>query len=167
MSFEIAQQLLRAGERVSFLGLIDTGLLNPPDERQSLRPRVDRRLFAFFEKLSWIREVIWKRWYILKLYLRQPIPYDHRTAWYDWLGRRAGHNYVPTPYAGHITMFSSAGNFERQQAHWGPLAGGGLTILEVPASHDDMVLPPHSKLLAEYFDTCLDAAVRAELTRLT
>ena len=29
VSFEIAQQFARAGERVSFLGLIDTGLLNP------------------------------------------------------------------------------------------------------------------------------------------
>jgi len=25
-----------------------------------------------------------------------------------------------------------------------------------------MVLPPHSKLLAEYFDACLDTAVRGE-----
>jgi thioesterase domain-containing protein len=165
VTFEIAQQLLREGERVSFLGLIDTGLLNPPDARQSLRSRVDHHLFAFFENLRSIREAIGKRWYILKLYLRQPIPYEHRTAWYDWLGRRASRNYVPTPYAGHITMFSSAGNFKRQQAHWGPLAGGGLTILEVPASHDDMVLPPHSKRLAEHFDACLDASARGESAR--
>jgi hypothetical protein len=30
----------------------------------------------------------------------------------------------------------------------------------MPADHDNMVLPPHSKLLAEYFDACLDTAVR-------
>jgi hypothetical protein len=32
----------------------------------------------------------------------------------------------------------------------------------MPADHDNMVLPPHSKLLAEYFDACLDTAVRGE-----
>ena len=69
---------------------------------------------------------------------------------------------MPKPYPGHITMFSSAGNSEQQRAHWGPLALGGLTVLEVPAGHDDMVLPPHSKLLAEHFDACLDTAVQGE-----
>ena len=36
------------------------------------------------------------------------------------------------------------------------LPGGGLTVLEVPAGHDHMASPPHSKLLAEYFNACLD-----------
>jgi thioesterase domain-containing protein len=59
-------------------------------------------------------------------------------------------------------MFSSAGNSERQRAHWGPLARGGLTVFEVPASHHDMVGPPYSKTLAEHFDACLDAAALGE-----
>jgi len=161
LSFEIAQQLVRAGERVSFLGLIDTGLFNAPGVGRpelSRGPRVSQQLFAFFERLLWIREVIWKRWYVLKLRAGQPVRYDHRPIWYDWLCCRASRNYVPKPYTGHITMFSSAGNSERQAAHWGPLAGHGLTMLEVPATHDDIVLPPHSKLLARHFDDCLDKA---------
>ena len=125
VSFEIAQQLVRAGESVSFLGLIDTTLVNPPsDSHQDLtrRLRVGHRLFAFFEKLNWISEIAWQRWYVLRLSLGQPVPYDHRTTWYDWVCRRASRNYVPKSYAGHITMFSSVGNSERQKAHWGPLA---------------------------------------------
>jgi hypothetical protein len=59
-------------------------------------------------------------------------------------------------------MFSSEGNSEWQRSHWGPLARGGLTLLEVPAGHAPMVSPPHSKLLAEHFDVCLAAAVRGE-----
>jgi hypothetical protein len=62
-------------------------------------------------------------------------------------------------------MFSSAGNCQRQRANWGPLACGGLTVLEVPAGHDAMASPPHNKLLAQYFDACLDAAVRSETKR--
>ena len=165
VSFEIAQQLVRAGESVSFLGLIDTTLVSPPsDSHQDLtrRLRVGHRLFAFFEKLNWISEIAWQRWYVLRLSLGQPIPYDHRTTWYDWVCRRASRNYVPKSYAGHITMFSSAGNSERQKAHWGPLATGGLTIFEVAATHDDIVLPPYSKLLAKHFNDCLDVTARRE-----
>ena len=160
MSFEIAQQLVRAGESVSFLGLIDTILVNPPSNSHqdlaSRRLRVGHRLFAFFEKLNWISEFAWQRWYVLRLSLGQPIPYDHRTTWYDWVCRRASRNYVPKSYGGYITMFSSAGNSERQKAYWGPLATVGLTIFEVAATHDDIVLPPYSKLLAKHFDDCLD-----------
>jgi thioesterase domain-containing protein len=63
---------------------------------------------------------------------------------------------VAKPYPGHITTFSSEGNSKRQRENWSPLARGGLTVLEVPAGHIDMILPPHSKLLAEHFDACLE-----------
>jgi thioesterase domain-containing protein/acyl carrier protein len=165
VSFEIAQQLVRAGESVSFLGLIDTILVNPlNDSHQDFarRLRVGHRLFAFFEKLNWISEIAWQRWYVVRLSLGQPVPYDHRTTWYDWVCRRASRNYVPKSYARHITMFSSVGNSERQKAHWGPLATGGLSIFEIAATHDDIVLPPYSKLLAEHFDACLDVTARRE-----
>jgi hypothetical protein len=65
-----------------------------------------------------------------------------------------------------MTIITSAGNSEQQSANWRPLAHGGLTVLEVPAGHNAMLLPPHSKLLAEYFDSCLDATVREEKTAL-
>ena len=117
---------------------------------------VVRLISVFFEKLGWIREAALKRWYILKLRLGHPIPHEHRPTWHDWLCGRASRNYVPKPYTGHITMFSSVGNSERQKAHWGPLATGGLSIFEIAATHDDIVLPPYSKLLAKHFDDCLD-----------
>jgi thioesterase domain-containing protein len=101
---------------------------------------------------------------VLDLWIRlgRSIPYKHRPAYYERLRRRASRAYVHKPYTGHITIFSSAGNSERQRAHWGPLARGGLTVLEVPAGHNDMVLPPHCKLVAEHFDACLDAPMRGE-----
>ena len=168
VSFEIAQQLVREGERVSFLGLIDTVFHDKPFEpnsRVSLAARVSSRVYDFFDKLRWIRPVVLKRWYILKLRLGRPIPYELRPAYYDWLCSRANRRYTPQSYYGYITMFSSAGNSGLQRAGWGPLARGGLTVREVPAGHDDMVLPPHSKLLAEYFDACLDATERRDCTQ--
>ncbi len=176
VSFEIAQQLVRAGDRVSFLGLIDTGVLGRPvegwplvSEAVRLSHKV-RRVHSFqdllFGGLRYIGWVVWFRlldlWFRLldlRFRLGRSIPYEHRSTYYDWLCTHATRGYVPKPYPGHITMFSSAGNSERQRAHWGPLAHGGLTVLEVPAGHGDMASPPHSKLLAEHFDACLDATL--------
>ena len=170
VSFEMAQQLVREGERVSFLGLIDTTFRDAPAEALPLvseavrlshkvRPahrfqdllsgglRFTRREVMFRRHDRWIRQ-------------GRAIPYEHRPGYHDRLCVRASRGYVFKPYPGHIAMFSSIGNSERQRAHWGPLAGGGLTVLEVPAGHIPMLHPPHSNLLAEHFDACLDAAAR-------
>ena len=165
VSFEIAQQLVRQGEHVSFLGLIDTGLRGTPVEewsRMSAAKRLSRRAYGFFRKLRWIRNALLMRQLDLRIRLGLSIPYEHRPTCYDRLCVRASRDYVPKPYPGHITMFSAVGNSGRQRANWEPLARGGLTVLEVPAGHDDMVLPPRCKLLAEHFDARLDAAVRGE-----
>ena len=168
VSFEMAQQLIRAGERVRFLGLIDTGFRVPPVEGRPLMSeavhlsRRVRRVEGFqdllFQGLRFMRNAV------LDLWIRQgrSTRYEHRAAYYEWLCTRASLNYVPKPYPSDITVFGSAGSSERQRAHWGPLDRGGLTVREVPAGHNDMVLPPHSKLLAEHFDACLDATMRGE-----
>jgi acyl-CoA synthetase (AMP-forming)/AMP-acid ligase II/acyl carrier protein len=169
VSFEIAHQLVRQGEHVSFLGLINTVFRNVPFDPM---PRV-RHIHGFhdllfrgmrslrFRGLSFMK---YTRNLLLDLWVRQgrSIPYKHRSSYYVWLCSRASRHYVPKPYTGHITMFSGAGNSERHRAHLGPIARGGLTVLEVPAQHEHMVFPPHSRLLAEYFDSCLDATMHSE-----
>jgi amino acid adenylation domain-containing protein len=180
VSFEIAQQLVHAGERVSFLGLIDTMVRDKPAKRwpfvsETVRlSRKVRHALGFQDllfrglrfirsKVRVIRLAVWFR--LLDLWIRQrrSIPYYHRPAYYSsWICHWASLDYVPKPYPGHVTMFSSAGNPERHRAHWATLARGGLTVLEVPAGHIDMIFPPYSKLLAEQFDACLDAAARGE-----
>jgi long-chain acyl-CoA synthetase len=162
VSFEMAQQLVREGERVNFLGLIDTFFHEPPvngrplmSEAVHLSRRV-RHVDSFrdliFHGLRFIRNAVLDQW------VRQglSIPYEYRSAYYEWLCTRAVLNYAPRPYPGRIAMFSSAGNSALRRAHWTPLARDGLTILEVPAGHVDMVLPPNSKILAKHFDECLN-----------
>jgi thioesterase domain-containing protein len=170
VSFEIAQQLVREGERVSFLGLIDTVFRNTSgspllSEAVRLSGKV-RDVQGFQDLLARGREFIkwriWCRLFDLWYRLGRSIPHEHRSSYYAWVCKRAKLYYAAKPYLGHITMFSSAGNSENQRAHWGPLAPGRLTVLEVPANHDEMILPPHSKRLAEYIDARLDAAVRGE-----
>ena len=138
---------------------MDTGLRNVSAERGSqAEKRFGRNIDDFFVKLRWITHVVSKRMYNLGLKLGYPIPHERRPGHYDWFCSKASNGYVAKPYAGHITMFSSSGNSERQRERWGPVARGGLTIIEVPATHDDIVLPPHSRLLARHFDDCLDKA---------
>jgi thioesterase domain-containing protein len=172
VSFEIAQQLVRQGERVSFLGLIDTvgdrerwswvseavGLSRKVQGIRSLRELLFRGLGYVRLRGEHLRNPILDLWHRL----RRSIPYKYRPTYWRWLLYRANRAYVLKPFPGHITFFSSAGNSERRREHWGPLARGGLTVFEVPAGHYEMIQPPHSKLLAEHFDACLDAAERGQ-----
>ena len=158
MSFEIAQQLVRDGEQVSFLGLIDTAFRASPlgPSRKAMGPgRFGRRFWNLIRHPQYIWDKVFVRVFDVWLGLGLSVPHRYRARYYDLLCIRATRRHVAKPYSGRITMFSSAGNSERQKAHWGPLALGGLTVLEVPGSHHDMMLPPHSKRLAQYFDECL------------
>jgi hypothetical protein len=123
VTFEIAQQLVREGECVSFLGLIDT-VFHPDwvSEAARLSGKV-RRVRGFQELLfRGLRYIFLRvRYPVLDLWFRLggSIPYKYRRAYYDWLRFRASRNYVHKSYTGHIMMFSSAGNSERQRAYWG------------------------------------------------
>jgi len=184
LSFEIAQQLVRAGECVRFLGLIDTYLRDTPvieglplvSEAVHLSRKARRRAHGFYDLLlrglgfiKWrlieaptaIRKALLFWRYDRRIRQGRAIPHEYWLTYHDRLCVRANRGYVTKPYPGHITMFSSVGTSD-QKADWAPLALGGLTVLEVPAGHAHMVFPPHSKLLAKYIDGCLDAAVRAE-----
>src|SRR5262249_42577988 len=153
VSFEMAQQLVRAGERVSFLGLIDTARHASVEGSPMLSEAVRlsekvRRVEGFQDLLArgWIF-IKWRVWCrVLDLRFRQgrAIPHAHRISYYGWVCTRARFYYAAKPYIGHITMFTSAGNSGSQRARWGPFARGGLTVLEVPAKHADIVLPPNS-----------------------
>jgi thioesterase domain-containing protein/acyl carrier protein len=179
VSLEIAQLLVREGEPVSFLGLVDTILHDRPFEEwprvseavvlirkvrhvTSFQGLLYRGVRSMRSRLRYLPHALWCRLLDLWFRLGRSLPNEQRSAYYKWLCKRATRGYTPKPYAGHITMFASAGNSEQRSAQWGPLARGGLTVLEVPAAHHEMVASPHSKLLAEHFDACLNAAERGK-----
>jgi amino acid adenylation domain-containing protein len=183
VSFEIAQQLVQEGEHVSFLGLIDTSFRNMTVEASpwvSEAVHFGRKVHdahdfpdLFFRGLRFVKRQVFRAPIFIRnevLFWRhdrwirngRAIPHEYQPAYFERLSVRANRKYVPKPYPGHITIFSSSGNSERQRAHWAPLALGGLTVLEVPAGHNDMILPPHSKLLAEHFDARLGPIMPVE-----
>jgi thioesterase domain-containing protein len=93
----------------------------------------------------------------LRKSLKRTMSHTQRSDYYDLLSRRAKRRYVPQPYPGPLTIFASIdNNSEWQRQCWQPLVQGGLTVLEVPAGHNDMCYPPHSKFMAEKIDDCLE-----------
>src|SRR5262245_7694283 len=150
--------------------MIDTHLRHPPAPSRAARLRsavqelrVQQVPLYFFLRV-WkslssrmrARKRVAERWLNARRgFLKLTMSDIQRSDYYEWLCARARRQYVPRPYSGHLTIFSSAGNSEWQRLCWEPLVQDGLTVLEIPARHDEMIWPPHSKRLAEKVDDCL------------
>jgi acetoacetyl-CoA synthetase len=169
--FEMAQQLVQAGERVNFLGMIDTSLRHPAVPSRVARLRSGMQGLRAQQVPLYLLLQVWKslafrmrtrkraaalRLNAARASLESPMSDTQRSDYYEWLCARARRQYVPRPYSGPLTIFSSAGNSEWQRLCWRPVVQGDLTVLEIPAGHNTMISPPHSKLLAEKIDDCLD-----------
>jgi acetoacetyl-CoA synthetase len=172
-ALEMAQQLTRCGETVSFLGLIDTSL----DGRHEIAgegaaSRVGRHLrqirgnapmpyvlSRLSKTLSYYRTIATRAVRQLPNELRvltgRPIPYQKRAECYQHMFVAASRRYRPKAYDGAIVMFSAKGRTERHRARWSSIAQRGFIVYEVPANHFDIVWPPDSALLAQHFDAAL------------
>jgi thioesterase domain-containing protein len=180
--YEMAQQLMRQGEDVAFLGLIDTYAPKGRKKRETAVPRAARHVGALRKRN--LREMIA---YIgthaaknlkyscaaLRLAALERLPpalgtplikppsYGMRPDLYESMHKKANQRYVPQPYSGRMAVFSAEGLSEFHERHWQPLTLGGLTVIEIPgANHQSIVWPPHSAKLAAAFDACLDRASR-------
>jgi amino acid adenylation domain-containing protein len=175
VALEMAQQLLRAGERVAFLGMIDTnreGRFEVAGEQlasrvtrhlQRLRGKdalgyVATRALKTINSYAAVAAETARQWpNALRHRLGRPVPYEGRASCYRSIFARASRRYAAHPYAGAIVMFARNGATERHRQRWRPLALGGFTVHEIPANHVDIVWPPYSAMLANHFDACLDS----------
>ncbi len=186
VAFEMAQQLVRQGETVAFLGLIDTFEKSAPKNRETVAPRAARhaaelRQRTLREMASYIGMRVAKNLdYAMAVarltaleylprgigsrFVKSPL-YTLRPDLYRSIHRQASRRYTSQPYAGSIALFSAKGMTalfsakgmtEFHRTYWQSRALGGLTVTEIPAGHTAMVWPPYSALLAESFDACLD-----------
>jgi amino acid adenylation domain-containing protein len=176
VALEMAQQLRRRGEAVDFLGIIDTNAGATRAKRETGPARARRHMRALLvQDLRGTRSYLHVRvrkslaygfaaaslhvaphlpkWVRTRLF-RSP-RYILRSDLYWGICKRIAHRYVAKPYAGRVVMFSAKGMTNRHRAFWGPLALDGLTTFEVPAGHSQMVLAPHSAILAAAFDAGL------------
>jgi len=186
VAFEMAQQLHKQGQKVAFLGLLDTFVPSSfkPVSFQTRLYRHVRNFFRFGPK------------HLLKMTKRSynRVYYGYNCKLYQRLGltltphlkrrylniciRQAVKDYVPQLYPGQVTLFRASESppmgwyylgrdfptpddwYERDPQHgWGDLAGGGLEIHDVPGSHGTMLKELYNvEKLAEKLRVCFDQA---------
>jgi amino acid adenylation domain-containing protein len=170
VAYEMAQQLVRNGQQVALLALLDHSPPEPGDideglDEISLMQRffdgrveidpesleamsVDQRLAYFLQQATSLKLVppdlgISQIKSYLKVYRANV---------------RALRSYSAEPYAGRITLLRT--KYEIAGADdtlgWGALAAQGVDVFEVPGKHSDMMTEPHLNILAQYLKACLD-----------
>ncbi|MBT9332222.1 thioesterase domain-containing protein [Paracidobacterium acidisoli] len=173
VAYEMARQLLAAGETVGLLGMLDTWqpsymkrLPNPG----SLPVRVYQRLrlvWLGMRRLNLPHKMI---------YLRNRLRNRALRVFYRYLAARgggkisesmksvrdinwiAGIQYPVLPYAGQVTLFRATGENDwrlPQDLGWGAVAAGGVDLHPLPGDHGQVLAEPNVSLLAEQLDACL------------
>jgi len=159
IAYEMAQQLLASGERVSFLGLLDTpapGYVFPLSVR--LRRHTDElRARTWLARGSYIGHTvpaIIRQRLLNKLPHNLPVPTPQGS-----IDRR---HYHPDSYPGHIVLFWATEGWARlnrtPDLGWARLADGGLSVRVLPGRHHTMADGPNARVLARQVTECLNQA---------
>ncbi len=179
VAFEIAQQLVAAGEKVALLAMFDTysPLLyykeTPPLLYQLYihwlnlkRLEPNEKLNYFVERVignsEGLREKIAGKFY---QWAGRPLPNSGALPELfrriEEVNRLAVRNYVPKRYPGKVTLLRAVERPTRKYYEpdlgWGEIAAGGVEIVEVPGHHKTLILEPRVRVLAEKLRECLDS----------
>jgi thioesterase domain-containing protein/acyl carrier protein len=181
IAYEMARQLLASGERVGFLGLLDTpapGYAFP----LSATLRMHKANADQFRRM--LVELRTRSWLSRGTYIRHALPAITRHRWFRWILKNLPQDWrVPTPpgsvdrihyrpnrYSGHIVLFWATEGWARltgtPDLGWGRLVDGGLTVRAVPGNHRTMAYGRNAPILARHVMESLTQASRAA-TELT
>ncbi len=178
-AYEIALQLLRDGEEVALLAMLDSSPPHPPILSATERARIvwqRIRRGGPAALTEWARSrLAWELGRIQKLGLAEVAheqPSEFRSEEIGAAFRRALDRYVVRPYPGVVTLFrprleitqvlgtGRAINARREflfhDNGWGTHVGR-VDVFEVPGDHDSMVLEPNVRVLAGKLQKCIRA----------
>ncbi len=175
IAYEMAQQLLAIGERVSVVVMLDTVRPGPPpkrivdaladSEKRRLRMRLDFHLGALMNRsprqaYEYIAELVrWRRsgpeGQIAAAIKAESPKLAHVIA----RNRVALAAYEPRPYPGKVVMLMSGDEpdrsaFDRRLA-WADLLTDGLTVHFCPGDHENMLLEPYVGPVSVLLTQCL------------
>ena len=185
IAYEMATQLITAGEKVGLLGLFDTG--NPAYYRdlsfgQSLQFQalyvVDRiRLYArrLFKGETWqlirdlARSIGSRASYIFfrvaqRFYgwSQKPLPDALRDN--VKMFSAVGQAFTPKPYSGELTLFRAKGRTAEYGSNlslgWNEIVSGGVRVINVPGDHMTILEEPFVWDLVEELRTCLHRSIQ-------
>jgi thioesterase domain-containing protein/acyl carrier protein len=177
VAFEMAKQLRAQGAEPAILVLFDTSVPNSEhaiaaearavDFLHSLRSQGAAYLAQKVKvKRAYWKEILIARWRVLACSFYRlagwPLPTTLRYFYMDWSHRVALAHYKFLPYEGKITLMRAIdrgpevlGKREDATLGWGPLAGGGLEIHDVPTEHMMMLFEPYVASFAELLKSIL------------
>jgi thioesterase domain-containing protein len=158
-AYELARQLIAGGERVAWLGMLDsassTVLGKRPARRQLLVHYARRGPRVLLEQC---RSALRRELQELRVRLHpDPYTFDHRGA------RLVASHYAPTGLDGHLAVFATDAMVIDQR--FGPTLGwdsvhrGTVEIHRVPGTHHSLLLQPHVEEVADTFARSLRACL--------
>ncbi|MBK8021010.1 MAG: amino acid adenylation domain-containing protein [Chloroflexi bacterium] len=175
IAFEMAQQLVAAGEDVALLVLFDTAYYDEStnivlsSQRRALRRRLLRRILSIpryvFRYLTLSGEAR-KTWLEARRSAVPDLsPEALRERAVKQAQERASQKYVIQPFSQPILFFSArAGRNEQdtglpmtREEAWSQVAQGGLTLIDVPGDHQ-ILGGPHAQAVAERLARAINAA---------
>ncbi|HOC37691.1 MAG TPA: beta-ketoacyl synthase N-terminal-like domain-containing protein [Thermodesulfobacteriota bacterium] len=185
IAFEIAQQLLRQGQQVSLLILMETYNFSRIPSPTPLRvfcqylEKIEFHLLNFFllnprEKLVFVREKAKvansRKKILLGLIFSQLFPQliDNGSENWSYLSRLWNHNdraatvYRPESYPGTITHFIPCRAYSHHRGDhlgWGEIAAGGVEVHQMPIYPGGMLVEPFVGQLAEKLRGCIARAL--------
>jgi aspartate racemase len=168
VAFEMAQQLVAAGEEVALVVLIDTQA-NPTVRSQDPdRHRQRMESMPMRDKVKYLSQGAGKRLVrvakrgLIQYHLRRgrPLPdtLGLRNSYFYPMHARANRAYVPSDYPGRVAAIGAAGKSQTHDETWGRWARGGFSAVEVPATHAQLMDPPHVGEVARHLQGFLDEA---------
>ena len=159
IAYEMAQQLLASGERVNFLGLLDTpapGYVFPLSVRLR-RHTAELRARTWRGRGAYIGHTVPA---IIRQRLLNKLPHDLPMPTPP--GSIDRMHYHPNSYPGHIVLFWAAEGWARlnrtPDLGWARLADGGLSVRVLPGRHHTMADGANARILARHVTECLTQA---------
>ncbi|MGH9489526.1 MAG: thioesterase domain-containing protein [Terriglobales bacterium] len=183
IAYEVAQQLVRGGEAVAFVGLLDTGnwsALPRATVWDRLRRQLERLVFhaAAFARLDGsARGRLWRE-KVKIARARVPVWRGRLPRWLRgggdltrpnalaavWTANdRACAQYRARPYPGRITDFRPRWQYQRYRqpaAHWERLAGSGCEVRTLPVYPATLLVEPYVAETASALRAALEDARR-------
>ena len=175
VAFEIAQQLVAAGEKVGLLALLDTFSPTVSTDVPSLSyqfyiHRLNLSRFKLKDKFLYVIDRI--------LWMFEKLGDKIFKKFYQWFPGKNGdgipehfkvieannfqsqYTYEPKIYPGKVTVLRAIERPTKEYYEpflgWGDLAAGGVDIVEVPGHHKTLILEPRVQSLAKALNECLD-----------
>jgi thioesterase domain-containing protein len=184
VAFEMAQTLLKRGQKVALLALFDTGAVSNElaQRREEIRNQDDAMLLAevlqqnlplsleHLQRLNSEERFL----YIIELAKQHNlIPPDFQLAQATLFLRTlranlaASADYVPEKYPGRIILFRASERVIPAIPHgdtlgWGSVATGAVELHVVPGNHLNMMVQPNVQVVADLLRTSLEKVRRGE-----